>query len=272
MFLIIVTSVLSSIALFLPGCSRAGTDVYADRYGRQTVQAHRSATQYSDTSLAPTYREQRQARATLEAMEENDKLIGTIGGDYIIRSDGTASKPDQVRFVAQPGALTLDVEASPCLNQVDDTPHALRLVVYHLSDTFKLEQLKRSREGIRQLLEGNSFDQAVRSVRVFDMQPGQSCRLRLDRADNGKYVALVAGFHSPDPARCIVSAEYPIDMFVQQTDDLLLKRKVIVYSPRPLHLRLVLDERSASLTQYDAAANHLVQARAKGAKQLRWAR
>ncbi len=272
MFLTVVISILLSIALFLPGCSRAGTDIYSGRYGRQTVQAYQNAMQYSEKSLAPTYREQRQARATLEAMEENDKLIGTIGGDYIIRSDGTASKPDQVRFVAQPGALTLDVEASPCLNQVDGTPHALRLVVYHLSDTFKLEQLKRSQEGIRHLLEGDSFDQSVRSVRVFDMQPGQSCRLRLDRADNGKYVALVAGFHSPDPARSVISAEYPIDMFVQQTDDLLLKRKVIVYSPRPLHLRLTLDERSLSLTQYDADVNHIVQARAKNTQQLRWAR
>ncbi len=236
-----------SLLLAMTGCSgyEEGNAAFASRRGR---------------ALQPTYREQRQARAAAEALEENKKALGAVGADFLLRNDGTASKAHQVRFVASPGALTLDVAASPRLNLTSGAPHALRLVVYHLSDTAVMEQLAASEDGMKKLLMAERFDESVRSIRVLEIQPGQESRFALDRAENGRYVGLIAGYHALERTCAAAAVAYPLSQYVQQIDGVLFARKAAVFSPEPLHIQLTLGETAMEVLHSDAATLRLAEA------------
>lgn len=242
------------------GCGSGGNGgAFADQQGRAAIRSAQYNAAAAPRALQPTYREQRQARAMVDALDENKKALGLVGADFMLRNDGTASKAHQVQFVASPGALTLDITASPLLNLFDNAPHALRLVVYHLSDAAALEQLAATNDGMIKLLQGERFDESVRGIRVLEIQPGQECRVRIDRAENGRYVGLAAGYHQLERGCNVTAVSYPVSQFVQQTNNLLTKRKTAMFSPQPLHLRIRLDQSSMSVMHSDAEALHVAE-------------
>lgn len=197
-----------------------------------------------DPRLQPSYRELREARSS--KMIEADILAN--GGNTHVRYDGSSSKPAEVGFVAAPGALAMLVEASDNLNAVDGNPNALVLVVYHLSDRLAIDQLARTEDGMRKLLEGEMFDASVKSVRQLTLQPGVCNRLEMDRAERGRYVALVAGYNRPDHRTSLFVTSYNIGQY-KKSAELRLFSEVDMYMPLPLNLHVSLGEKSMLVSE-----------------------
>ncbi len=225
------------LAILLPACSslRVDDSVQRNRSDRAAL-----ASLEADPRERPSYRELRQARAT--AWVERD--IMENGGELRVRPDGSASRPQSVDFVAEPGALALAIGASEDLNQAGGLPHALTLVVYHLADRAALDRLAASEEGMRTLLEATFFDDSVRAVRRIPVQPGMRTNLALDRAEKGRYVALVAGYHNLESAASLHVAAYDIGQYNIRDDSavggnmLVFSRKKTMFRPLPLNLRV----------------------------------
>lgn len=214
--------------------------------------ARRGVAMAGDPRARPTVQERREAKGA--AMQEWDLLIN--GGMPQYKGDGSSSNINSVKFGAAPGALTLDYYAAPSLNLSDGAAHALTLVVYHLSDRAAFDQLAGHEQGIRKLLEGDYFDASVVGVRKHDIQPGSSARLVEDRAERGKYVALVAGYGSLRARTAVYVAEYRLYQW-QMKGGTIFSRDTAMYSPYPLHLRAVLYETAMRVDDTDAMLDRM---------------
>lgn len=215
--------------------------------------AVRAEAKQGDPCLAPSVKELREARAA--AMIEAD--IMADGGLTRVMADGSSSNPGQVRFAAVPGALNLEITASDFLNNIDGQPHALTFVIYQLSDRLMFDQLTRTEEGVAKLLEGGHFDEAVKGVRRFFIQPGMQNRLSLDRAEGARHVALVAGYHNPpDPAAYMRIFSYGIGQFSTRGETRWHRSKPM-FRPLPLNIRVDLGDTAMSAGETTAIFNNM---------------
>ncbi len=178
----------------------------------------------------PSYAEIRKAKAEAQVAAE----AKAAGGDLLKAPDGSSSNPNEVKFVAAPGALAMRIDASQDLNKIDGLPHALVLVIYQLSDRTAFDQLAANPDGIRKLLEGAAFDVSVKSVRQIYIQPGMHSTLALERPEDGKYVAMVAGYNHPTVSSSIFTTSYGLGNYTKKNG--LLARSQTIYCPRPLNL------------------------------------
>ncbi|MDR1518723.1 MAG: type VI secretion lipoprotein TssJ, partial [Planctomycetota bacterium] len=200
-----------------------------------------------DPRSRPGIRDLRQARA--DAWMED--RINANGGMLHFAADGSASRPDQVSYVAERGALTLDIAAAPDLNLSGGLPHALDIVVYQLSDLLAFNRLAGTEDGFARLVAGGYFDPAVRAARKFSFQPGERGVVSLERPEHGRYVALVAAYNRPagyDAGR-VKLTEYPVGVYGERRKTppreggagllgniLPLSRAIALFRPLPLNL------------------------------------
>ncbi len=274
-------------SLLLPACSSlSGTQSQrqceeADKSGfltfrpsdrLDTERAVRAVRMADDPRSRPSYREQRQARAAVMAAENNKKELAKIGASAVLTNGGASSKADQVKFVAAARALTLEISASENLNFADGASHALTVVVYHLSDRSAIDQLASTPDGMRKLLEGEPFDASVRAIRRLDIQPCQKGTVIIDRAENGRFAALVAGYHQPNSVNGYYAESYPIGQFVQQVDNVLLKSKMLMYTPMPLTLRVNLGDTAMEVVSMDPRHDDQVNSVMLDPHQFAWSR
>lgn len=92
-------------------------------------------------------------------------------------------------------AIDLQVKADSQLNLYEGMPHTLLICVYQLKDPNAFNQLTEDDDGLYKLLECGRFDASVASSKRLIIHPGQDLTFTLDRAEGGKYVAIVAGYY-----------------------------------------------------------------------------
>ncbi|MDR3669946.1 MAG: type VI secretion lipoprotein TssJ [Holophaga sp.] len=109
----------------------------------------------------------------------------------------------------QPHGLSLSLQADPELNPFERTPHALLAVLYQLSATNAFNTLAKDPAGLRTLLQGLPFDPSVASADKLFLQPGERRTLPLDRAQNGRWLAVVAGYYGLAPGAVTRILELP---------------------------------------------------------------
>lgn len=217
---------------------------------RRTLRAHHLA---GDRRLVPSAKEQRMARAMVEA----EARLVRQGGMMLYRWDGSASKPSNVQFVESPGALTVKYRASEGLNSLDGKAHALQLVMYHLSDRAALDQLAGHEEGMRKLLEGERFDASVKRVRTHFVQPGAKGELLLDRPEGGRFVAIVAGFACPEAETSLYVTEYGIGRW-ETPGSTVWARNKFMFNPLPLEISVSLGRKEMAAKNVGQMTGHLM--------------
>lgn len=209
----------------------------------------------ADPCTVPSISELRKAKADAIMAAE----IKAQGGDTQIKSDGSSSNPSEVKFVASPGALSINLLAEENLNSFDGTPHALVLNIYHLEDRAFFDQLASNSEGVRKLLGRDATDTSIKAVRQLFIQPGTHSVLNIERSENGRYVAIVAGFDSMDPARSIFVSSYGIGHYKQKKG--ALAKSQDMFSPLPLNLIVHLGPNSMSVSETEELIDNLAQAK-----------
>lgn len=231
------------------------------------ARVRRAAHLSGDPKLEPSAREQRRAKslALAEAQLIED------GGLMLYRWDGSANRPSQVEYVAMPGALTVNYHASKQLNCVDGDAKALTLVIYHLSDRAALDQLSSHEDGMRRLLAGDRFDDAVKGMRKFYAQPGSQGQLLFDRPLGGKYVAIVAGYDCLDAEKTLYVTEYGLGMWKMRGEDILSNKK-LMFQPLPLCIDVRLGAGEMAAKNGGRMLGKLMKAQELEAEQLRYLR
>lgn len=107
-------------------------------------------------------------------------------------------------------AIKLHVAADPMLNLDDGKAHTLYVCIYQLKDPNGFNQLSSDQSGLYKLLDCQLFDQGVASSKRLIVHPGEDTTLVLDRAENAKYLAVVAGYYDIVKERITRLVEIPV--------------------------------------------------------------
>ena len=99
-------------------------------------------------------------------------------------------------------AITITYRSALDLNEVNDRPNSLVLVIYQLKEINEFSRLAGSEEGLKKLLEAEVFDPSVVAMKKFYVAPGSIRTITLDRAENARFVGLVAGYYDLLPYQC----------------------------------------------------------------------
>ncbi|MDR2162159.1 MAG: type VI secretion system lipoprotein TssJ [Desulfovibrio sp.] len=110
-----------------------------------------------------------------------------------------ATDPTKVIWQADPQGLRLRITTSGDLNKQDGVPLGLSLCLYQLGDKVRFEALAQTASGLDSLLDCAVDKADARSAKEFLLQPGQSLEMTLERAEQAKYLAVVAGYFHLKP-------------------------------------------------------------------------
>lgn len=97
-------------------------------------------------------------------------------------------------------AISISVRATADLNSVSGRPHALALALYQLSDTNTFTGMTTTREGTIELLNKGKIDSTVVQFTRVIIQPGETKKIEIDRAQTAQHLGVVAGYNSLNPA------------------------------------------------------------------------
>ncbi len=119
-------------------------------------------------------------------------IIGFVSG--CAGSPTVVQSPTATAYT--PRALTLHIKSSPQVNLYDGSAHALHVCVYQMSDPNLFNQFAETESGVSKLMRCERFDTGVTISHKYVFMPGEDKTYDLDRAENTKYVGVVAGYYS----------------------------------------------------------------------------
>ncbi len=119
-------------------------------------------------------------------------------------------------------AIHLTLRSDPKLNFHEGMPHTLLVCVYQLKDPNAFNQLSGDEDGLYQLLECSLFDPGVLSSKRLTVHPGQDQVVSIDRAEDARFVAVVAGYYLIEKERITRLFEIPV---LEKTKGLLIRDK-----------------------------------------------
>jgi hypothetical protein len=94
------------------------------------------------------------------------------------------------------GGINFHLRGDQNLNLYQKSPHALVLCAYQLRGVSAFNQMAEEKDGLNKLLECGRFDPSVTYAKKLIVQPGQDIYEAMEKADDSKYVALIAGFYN----------------------------------------------------------------------------
>ena len=144
-----------------------------------------------------------------------------------------AATPSEWKY--EEDAIHIHLAANIQLNLYEGTPHPLVICFYQLGDPNAFNQLTGDNDGLWKLLECGRFDASVVGSKRMIIHPGQDLTFTLDRAEEAKYVAIVAGYSIIQKEGMVSIFEVPVT--VERKGCLWLTK---VSRPDTLHINLIL--------------------------------
>jgi len=132
-------------------------------------------------------------------------------------------------------AVQITYTADKLLNSYDNKPRTLLLVVYQLDNVNAFNRFSAYKEGLEKLLEAQNFDPSVMAVEKAFVEPASTKTLVLNRAENAKWVGVVAGYFDLIPDKA--SRVFEIPHSVKTTGAVFKKREAQIEALR-VHLLL----------------------------------
>jgi type VI secretion system VasD/TssJ family lipoprotein len=121
-----------------------------------------------------------------------------------------SSAAPQVRWTFSAMAIEIRLKGDSKLNVYDGESHSLAVAVYQLSDPNLFGSYCASREKIIEIMNAYRFDPSVLTFEQFYLQPGEERVIRLNRAENSRYVGIVAAYYKSDPDQSARLFEIPV--------------------------------------------------------------
>jgi len=129
-------------------------------------------------------------------------------------SNSDEARQQSIRAVPAPfanSAITLNLRAEPCLNSVNELPSSCTVLLIQAKDKPSLDKALNNPILVKGLFAGAGSEGDILQLDRYVMMPGQTNILHIDRAQNTRNVALVAGYY-PFPAKQhMFTAEIPVE-------------------------------------------------------------
>lgn len=156
--------------------------------------------------------------------------------------------PSDVTWNLEPGGLRCRIEASPDLNLDKNTALGLTLCLYQLQDYAVFENKSAAPKGLDELLQCRPEAAQAQSARLFQLQPGATRDLVMDRAEHARYLGVVAGYAHLRPDQCAAVLPFPLHA---TTEGVLFR--TTLYNAAPVQALIRLGESSLSVTGAERA-------------------
>lgn len=134
--------------------------------------------------------------------------------DWFYR-DGSPIKPDYMNWNFEGKGIALRFLSPQQLNLHSGKPHTLFLRVFQLSDLKVFNDISKSQAGIRELLTAKDIDPTFLSVHDFFISPDEMHKATLERLQDTRFVAIVAGYYQLDPSEVV--RVFPIPAVANRT-------------------------------------------------------
>lgn len=108
-------------------------------------------------------------------------------------------------------AISISLHAALDLNAVNNKPNSLLIVIYQLKNLNEFNRLAGYPEGLKKLLEAKVFDPSVMAMKKIFVEPGGTRGLTLDRAEDTRFIGIVAGYYHLIPAHCSTVQDIEIE-------------------------------------------------------------
>ena len=164
------------------------------------------------------------------------------------KKDPESGSPTQVPPEAQPGVpqltygskdIAFRIQADSMLNLFDGKAHTAVMAVYQVDDPNGFKGLAQDQDGLRKLLESQSFGSSCLSAQKVIVHPGELQNLVMDRAKGAQWVCIAVGYYSLNPGDCTRMYKIPLNEIKK---GLILKKKYLL--PGRLYVKLILDPTS----------------------------
>lgn len=117
----------------------------------------------------------------------------------------------EIEWGFEANAIVLQVKSSDRLNWHGDSPASLLLCVYQLNDSQALINIANAGGGMESLLKCRPFDDTVVTAERLFISPGDQKQIFMNRQQNTKQVALIAGYYELDALRSMQIWEVPLE-------------------------------------------------------------
>lgn len=117
----------------------------------------------------------------------------------------------QPHWKFEANAIEIRFKASRGLNNYMGEAHSLVISIYQMSDPNAFSTYLADRDKLTEIMDPHRFDKTVTAYDQLFLQPGEERIVHLDRAENTRYVALVAGYYGADPDQVTRLFEIPVN-------------------------------------------------------------
>lgn len=107
---------------------------------------------------------------------------------------------DGVKAPYAASAITLEITADPRLNIWDDMPNSCTVLVLQSVSQAAIKKILNNPVQVKSLFNGSGAGDEILQVDRYTVMPGQRNTLHIDRVENSRVVAMVAGYF-PFPGR-----------------------------------------------------------------------
>ncbi|AJX34515.1 type VI secretion system lipoprotein TssJ [Burkholderia oklahomensis] len=117
-----------------------------------------------------------------------------------------------VRWDYMPDALRIDIDASPRLNEYLNAPHTLLLTIFQTADAQAFRNLADDPDRLRATLAAGGTATGVIQTTRYVVSPGARVALSIDRAQQARYIGIVAGYYDADGPRSMRLYDVPLQI------------------------------------------------------------
>lgn len=106
-----------------------------------------------------------------------------------------------------PGAITIDIQTDPDLNSVRGFSSSCTILILQTKTMDTLKNLQSNPSLIKNIFSDVGAHEDILKVDRYTSMPGQQIKLHIDRSENTRYLALIAGYYPfPQKQHMIISS------------------------------------------------------------------
>lgn len=124
---------------------------------------------------------------------------------------------DQIEsvWVGEEEALRVRLVTSSRLNEHVSLPHALTVGVFQATKPDAVVKEVTRQSGLRRMLLLDNLDESIVQYDIQTLQPRSSVRLDISRADNTRYLVVIAGYQSLVSTEVVRIVQWPLVRFTR---------------------------------------------------------
>lgn len=141
-------------------------------------------------------------------------LLAVVATLIVLTGCAAGVTAEQARADVQwdytPDALRLEIDASSRLNEYQNAPHTLLLTIFQTADAQAFRNLASDPERLRAALAAGASATGIVQITRYVVAPGARVALSIDRAQQVRYVGIIAGYYDIDDQRAARLYDVPL--------------------------------------------------------------